>query len=52
MKNVEKLETLKTPVYDIQRDHQFKEILGHIDKIKNLQGPVYSIGDPKHHYQV
>lgn len=50
-KHVDKLEKLEGPVYDIKRDHHFKEIRANIEKIKSIQGPVYDIGQSsKHHF--
>ena len=31
------------PVYDIDRDHHFQQLMVHAQELKNLHGPVYDV---------
>ena len=48
----QEMKTLHGPLYDVDSDHHFSEIIAHADKLKNLAGPIYQAdGDTKHQFR-
>lgn len=43
--------TLHGPKYHIDSDHHFTEIVDKVDKLKELVGPIYDVGDTGHHFK-
>ena len=41
---------MQGPVYDVDRNHHFEQLMVHAQELKNLEGPVYDI-DRKHQFQ-
>ena len=39
------------PIYDIDRDHHFQQLMVHAQELKNLKGPVYDV-EKDHHFKV
>ena len=46
----EEMKSLHGPKYDIDRQHQFSEIITQCNKLKDLAGPVYELGETAHHF--
>ena len=40
---VDKIKALQGPVYNIDANHHYQQILDHVDNLKSLKGPVYDI---------
>ena len=38
------------PIYDIDRDHHFQQLMVHAQELKNLRGPVYNV-EKDHHFR-
>ena len=49
-KNIADLKTLNYPVYSIDRQHQFSEILKGLDTLKQMNYPVRESVDFRHHF--
>lgn len=41
--HTEMMRVLQGPVYEIERDHHFQQIMVHAQELKNLSGPVYDV---------
>ena len=44
------LKTLHGPTYAIDREHQFNEVITQVNKMKELSGPIFDLGDTNHGY--
>ena len=47
---VEKGQELNGPLYKIDREHQFSEVISQVNKLKELSGPIFDLGDTNHGY--
>lgn len=48
MVHAQELKNLKGPIYDVQKDHNFRDLIMHAYELKQLMGPVYSDGGGSH----
>ena len=49
-KAVESVKKLMGPIWQINREHNYQQIIEHAESLKNLHGPCYDIDKRQHHY--
>merc|ERR1719225_412279 len=47
---MEAIKELKGPIYDVESKSHFNGIIKHVEELKALQGPIYSLGPIGHKY--
>ena len=47
----QEMKTLQGPLYDVDSDDHFSEIIASANKLKNLTGPIYADGESKHQFR-
>ena len=48
--HLEKLKTLKAPIYEVEGKSHYLEIIKHAETLKDLKGPIYEFGEPGHKF--